>query len=288
MTEEKSKLVRALGVNRISLGVQSFNDALLRKMRCAHSAALARRAIQSVLEQGLVLNVDLLYGLAGQTQADLEFELQQLFTGSLPQQATMFPLRIARGTPLADELQQQGALDLMRHNRRLLEFEALVATHMSDHSFIREEAPIMYYRKDAQPHRYQSVEGRIVGLGAGAGSVLEGAESINHRDVPRYISALRENQCPVAHDGHFTREQSRERYVLFRILFMNRSLAGFREIVGKRFAGYFDEPIGSYYEKVVQDMKRRGYVELVGTKIVFTEHFWKVLAGLGIGTPSIL
>ena len=288
LTEEKVRLLRPLGFNRVSLGVQSFHDTVLRKMRCAHSAALTRKAIQSVLERGLMLNVDLVFGWVGQTQADLEFELEQLCEGGFPHQVTLFPLRIAKGTPLADEVQQQGALDVMGHNRRLLEFDALVERHLGKHSYIRSEAPISYYRKDARPHRYQSVEGRIVGLGAGAGSVLEGAESVNHRDVARYVSDLREDRFPVAFDGHSTREQARERYVLFRILFMNRSLAGFRENVAKRFEEYYGEPMGGYYEKVVQDMKRRGYVETAGEKLVFTERLWNMLAGLEIGTPSIL
>jgi oxygen-independent coproporphyrinogen-3 oxidase len=288
LTGDKLKLLRPLSFNRVSLGVQSFHDPSLRKMHCAHSAALARKAIGSVLEQGLMLNVDLLFGLAGQTQADLEFELDQLCAVGLPHQVTLFPLRIAKGTPLADEFQQQGNLDVMSHNRRLLEFDALVEKRLVERSFIRAEAPISYYRKDARPHRYQSVEGRIVGLGAGAGSVLEGAESVNHRDVARYIEELRSNRLPVMYDGHFSRAQARERYVLFRILFLNRSLTGFREIVAKRFQDYYDEPMGGYYEKVVQDMKRRAYVELVGERIVFTERFWSMLAGLEIGTPSIL
>jgi oxygen-independent coproporphyrinogen-3 oxidase len=288
LTKKKIELLRPLGFNRVSLGVQSFHDTVLRKMRCAHSAALAQKAIQSVLDQGLMLNVDLLFGMAGQTQADVEFELEQLCESGLPHQVTLFPLRIAKGTPLADEVQQQDDFDVMSHNRRLLELDALVEKHLCEHSFIRAEAPISYYREDARPHRYQSVEGRIVGLGAGAGSVLEGAESVNHRDVARYIGDVRENRHPVSHDGHSTREQARERYVLFRILFMNRSLAGFREIVANRFAEYYDEPIGCYYEKVVQDLKRRGYAELVGEKIVFTERLWSMLSGLEIGTPSIL
>jgi oxygen-independent coproporphyrinogen-3 oxidase len=288
LTGEKIKLLRPLGFNRVSLGVQSFHDTVLRKMRCAHSAALARKAIESVLNQGLMLNIDLLFGLAGQTQADLEFELEQLCAGGLPHQVTMFPLRIAKGTPMADEFQQQGDLDVMSHNRRLLGFDALVEKRLAEHSFIRAEAPISYYRKDARPHRYQSVEGRVVGLGAGAGSVLEGAESVNHRDVARYIAELRANRVPVMHDSHFTRAQARERYVLFRILFLNRSLPGFREIVAKRFQDYYDEPMGGYYGKVVQDLKRRTYVELAGERIVFTERFWNMLARLEIGTPSIL
>jgi oxygen-independent coproporphyrinogen-3 oxidase len=288
LTAEKIKLLGSLGFNRVSLGIQSFDDSVLRKLRCAHSAALARRTMESVLEQGLMLNVDLLFGLIGQTQAGLEFELEQLCTGAMPHQVTMFPLRIAKGTPLADDLQQEGALDVMSHNRRLLEFDALIGNRLRKHSFVRAEAPISFYRQGLSHHRYQSVEGRVVGFGAGAGSILEGAESVNHRDVARYIGDLRENRLPVANDGHSTREQARERYVLFGILFLNRSLDGFREIVARRFEKYYDEPMGSYYEKVLHDLKRRGYAGLVGGKIVFTERLWNMLAGLEIGTPSIL
>ena len=288
LTREKIKLLPSLGFNRVSLGVQSFNDAVLRTMHCAHSAAMGRRAIRSVLEQGLMLNVDLLFGLAGQTQTDVEFELEQLCAGDLPPQVTMFPLRIAKGTPLADEVQQLGGLDVMNHNHRLLELDALVEKRLGEHSFLRAEAPISYYQTDARPQRYQSVEGRIVGLGAGAGSVLEGAESVNHRDVARYIEELRANRLPVIHDSHFTREQVRERYVLFRILFLNRSLTSFRKIVAQRFQDYYEEPMGGYYERVVQDLKRRAYAELAGGRIVLTERFWNLLAGLEIGTPSIL
>ena len=171
-----------------------------------------------------MLNVDLLFGWAGQTHADLEFELGQFCQGGLAHQVTLFPLRIAKGTPLADELQQQGALDVMSHNRRLLEFDALVEKHLRRHSFIRSETPISYYRKDARPHRYQSVEGRIVGLGAGAGSILEGAESVNHRDVARYIGDLREDRFPVAHDGHSTHEQAREPIICCAVLFVTLTL----------------------------------------------------------------
>jgi hypothetical protein len=59
-------------------------------------------------------------------------------------------------------------------------------------------------------------------------------------------------------------------------------------IVAQRFAEYYDEPMGACYEKVVQDLQRRAYVKLVGDKIVFTERLWNMLAGLQIGTPSIL
>jgi oxygen-independent coproporphyrinogen-3 oxidase len=288
LTKEKIALLRCLGFNRVSLGVQSFQDSVLRQMRCAHSAAQAKRVIQSVLEQEVVLNVDLLFGWAGQTQADLKFELEQLCQDGLPHQVTMFPLRMIRGTPLADELERQGTLELVKRNGRLLELDALAEKHLLEHSFLREEAPTMYWRKNTHPHRYHSVQGRILGLGAGAGSVLDGADSLNHPDVTRYVTEVQAGRWPVGHDAPVTEKQARERFVLFRILFTNRSLAGFKDLVQERFEEYFAEPLGSYYDQVVQDMIHHGYVELVGGRIVFTERLWKVLVDLRFGTPSLV
>jgi oxygen-independent coproporphyrinogen-3 oxidase len=67
---------RAAGVNRLSLGVQSFNDAMLQALGRIHSADEARRAIEMALAIFGNVNIDLMYGLPGQTlemaRADIE------------------------------------------------------------------------------------------------------------------------------------------------------------------------------------------------------------------------
>ena len=67
---------RGAGVNRLSLGVQSFNDAMLQALGRIHTADEARRAIGMALETFGSVNIDLMYGLPGQTRemarADIE------------------------------------------------------------------------------------------------------------------------------------------------------------------------------------------------------------------------
>jgi oxygen-independent coproporphyrinogen-3 oxidase len=67
---------RDAGVNRISVGVQSFDDAMLKALGRIHSAAEARRAIDTALAEVGNVNLDLMYGLPAQTlemaRADLE------------------------------------------------------------------------------------------------------------------------------------------------------------------------------------------------------------------------
>jgi len=67
---------RAAGVNRISVGVQSFDDAMLARLGRIHSAAEARRGVEAALASFDNVNLDLMYGLPGQTldmaRADIE------------------------------------------------------------------------------------------------------------------------------------------------------------------------------------------------------------------------
>jgi oxygen-independent coproporphyrinogen-3 oxidase len=67
---------RDAGVNRLSLGVQSFDDAMLKALGRIHSAGEARRAIGMAMETFGNVNIDLMYGLPGQTlamaRADIE------------------------------------------------------------------------------------------------------------------------------------------------------------------------------------------------------------------------
>jgi oxygen-independent coproporphyrinogen-3 oxidase len=58
---------RDAGVNRISVGVQSFDDAMLKRLGRIHSAAEARRALDAALASFDNVNLDLMYGLPGQT-----------------------------------------------------------------------------------------------------------------------------------------------------------------------------------------------------------------------------
>ena len=68
---------RDAGVNRLSLGVQSFDDAKLRALGRIHSADEARRAIELALATFGNVNIDLMYGLPQQTQAEARADIEE-------------------------------------------------------------------------------------------------------------------------------------------------------------------------------------------------------------------
>jgi len=93
--------MRALGVNRISFGVQSFDDAKLKKLGRAHQASDATAALWRAKDAGYEhLSLDLIYAVDGDTQALLRHDLDEAF--KLPiDHLSAYALTIEEGTPFA-------------------------------------------------------------------------------------------------------------------------------------------------------------------------------------------
>jgi oxygen-independent coproporphyrinogen-3 oxidase len=75
---------REAGVNRISLGVQSFDDAMLRALGRIHSAAEARRAIEAALASFDNMNIDLMYGLPNQEMHGAVADVREAIATGVP------------------------------------------------------------------------------------------------------------------------------------------------------------------------------------------------------------
>jgi oxygen-independent coproporphyrinogen-3 oxidase len=75
---------REAGANRISIGVQSFDDRMLARLGRIHSAAEARKAVDAALASFDNVNLDLMYGLPGQTAAMARADLDQAIACGVP------------------------------------------------------------------------------------------------------------------------------------------------------------------------------------------------------------
>lgn len=106
-TPEFLATARACGVNRLSLGVQSLDDAMLRLLGRAHDAAGARRAVESARAAGFAnLGLDLIWGLPGQ---DPEHWLRTLRAALAlgPEHLSCYALSVEPGTPLERLVEDQ-------------------------------------------------------------------------------------------------------------------------------------------------------------------------------------
>ncbi len=105
VTAQYLKDIRGIGVNRVSMGVQSFNEDLLRFMNRAHSAEEALRCLELLQASGIdVFTVDLIYGNPGQSVAMLEKDLDTLLSFN-PPHVSAYSLTIEPRTRLGKQLE---------------------------------------------------------------------------------------------------------------------------------------------------------------------------------------
>lgn len=117
LTREKLLEYRSCGVNRLSIGVQSLQDAHLKTLGRAHTAREALEALTLAEEAGFDnLSADLMFGLPGQTTAEFAQTLHRL-VGLKPAHLSVYSLTLEEGTPLFKRL--GGALDNEEEDREM-------------------------------------------------------------------------------------------------------------------------------------------------------------------------
>jgi oxygen-independent coproporphyrinogen-3 oxidase len=103
---DKLKALREVGVNRISIGVQSFDDNLLHFLGRVHNADKARRAIEMAREAGFEnINIDLLFAIPGQTLTNWQETLEEALSFN-PTHISCYSLIIEEGTKLFRDLRK--------------------------------------------------------------------------------------------------------------------------------------------------------------------------------------
>lgn len=109
----ETRLVRdvwALGVNRLSIGVQSFDDDVLRRLGRAHDAQTARVAIEAAHDRFENVSVDLMCGIPGQSDESFEASVDEAI-GLGVTHVSVYPLAIEAHTPF-DQLVLAGEMDM--------------------------------------------------------------------------------------------------------------------------------------------------------------------------------
>jgi oxygen-independent coproporphyrinogen-3 oxidase len=116
------KRFRQAGINRLSIGSQSFSDTMLKTIGRKHSAQDCLQAVKYARDVGFTnISLDLMYGLPGQDITDWENTLETA-AELAPEHLSVYELTIEQHTPFADRL-RQGGLDLPGEDMALSMFE---------------------------------------------------------------------------------------------------------------------------------------------------------------------
>jgi oxygen-independent coproporphyrinogen-3 oxidase len=232
VTKTKLDLLVDRGINRISLGIQSFDDQKLRQLERSHQAFQAIKTTELVATRIPNLSIDLIFATPGETlaiwQRDLETALrlpiQHLSTYSLTfEKGTSFWSRRNRGElRSADESDEVEMYQMARRNAAARAFEQYEISNFSKPGY-----------QCAHNRAYWEGEGWYA-AGPGAARFVGGVREVNHRSTSTYLQRIETGQSPVAEREPISLEQYARELAAFGI----RMLAGFEVAALSRAVGF--------------------------------------------------
>lgn len=176
----------ALGVNRLSVGCQSFNDATLERLGRVHDAATTRRAVALMRGLGVRnLSLDIIFGAPGQTLEDVERDVDELLAFE-PEHISAYNMTVHEGTPFA-RWQREGRLGLPDEEIQAAMFELLL-DRLAGAGY--EQYEISNWALPGRASRHNSKYWRdcdVWGFGVAAHGVLRGARFANPADLGEYL-----------------------------------------------------------------------------------------------------
>ncbi len=199
--------LRELGLNRISLGVQSLDDRDLAYLGRKHSADQALRALELIPSVGWPqVGVDLMYGIEGQTLAAWKRTLDRVLSFR-PEHLSCYQLTLAPGTPLGKR-QADGRVRAIGERWEAAFFiftsrylERYGYRHYEISNFARNRETMCRHNRKYWHHV------PYLGLGPSAHSFRAGRRWWNVRSITRYCQLLAAGQAPVEASETLTHEQ---------------------------------------------------------------------------------
>jgi oxygen-independent coproporphyrinogen III oxidase len=214
LTREKAKLLRDAGVNRVSLGVQSFSAENLAFLGRIHSPAEAQDAFRLLRETGFTnVNLDLMYGIPGSPREILERDLDQVINLA-PEHVACYGLIFEEDTPLT-RLRDAGQVEEVDDDEELAQYR-LMRERLQSAGYRHYE--ISNFAKPGFECRHNLLYwsgGEYIGCGPAAHGHWQGTRYGNLRSVEEYVRALREGRSIHAFEEHLEPEaKARETLVM--------------------------------------------------------------------------
>jgi oxygen-independent coproporphyrinogen-3 oxidase len=207
--------LKKLGFNRISIGIQSFNNDILRFLGRTHSGKDALLAITNAQKAGFEnISIDLIYGIYLRSLQDWAEELKTAF--DLPvKHLSAYSLTVEENTLLHKKISQQ-KLKNIDEEQSLQEMEMLM-DEAKKNGFLHYEVSNFALNGYHSKHNSNYWNGApYLGFGAGAHSFSGATRSWNIANVDKYIQAIQENTL-YFEEEYLTPVEQYNEYVLLRL-----------------------------------------------------------------------
>ncbi|WP_314360224.1 radical SAM family heme chaperone HemW [uncultured Veillonella sp.] len=247
-----TKLVK-LGFNRISFGVQTFDDKALTMLHRSHDGEKAKQAIYDAKEAGFTdINIDLIYGLPRQSLEDIKRNLE--IVKDLPiNHISTYGLQVEVGTYLYHLVQKnlisipsesidESMYDTMMEGLKELGFERYeISNFAKGNSYSRHNLKYWHYVD-------------YLGFGAGAHSFYDGIRRSNNRNVMPYIQSVDRYTMPTIDTETITVERAQEDFCFLAL----RTKWGLDE---QKFEDRFGVSVHILFGNILEDLVTKGLLE---------------------------
>lgn len=214
VTSETMSVYQSLGVNRVSMGVQSFDDKDLHFINRRHSSQQALEAVENIRNSGVNnVSIDLIYGIPGQTLDTWMHNVQQAIALDV-QHISAYCLSYEEGTPLW-HMRERGEVQEVDEETTVRMYEVLVE-HLRKAGYLHYEISNFALPGFESKHNSSYWDGTpYLGLGAAAHSYDGGAvRSYNPADIDGYMKCLDLDMLPCEREQLSPVEQYDEMVML--------------------------------------------------------------------------
>jgi len=261
LDREKAGLIRSSGINRISIGVQSFNRAELEFLGRIHSPGEAEQAVRIARDAGFDnTGIDLIYGIPGQDMDSWKKTLRKAVS-LMPEHISTYELTVEKGTVLYEQL--NAATPRAENRFRLPEEATVIEMYEYTIDYLKSEGFIHYEISNFAVPGWQCRHnlnywdrGEYYGVGPGAHSFLSGKRYCNTPVLDEYIRAVSESGRPACNAEDITGDRALSEAVFL----------GLRKTEGlclESLARLYRQNILSRYSKEISTLEDAGLVEIV-------------------------
>ncbi len=263
LTKEKLQIMKQAGVNRLSLGVQTFNDELLKKIGRVHRAEDVFTSVASAKEIGFEnISIDLIFSLPGQTIADFKDTLAKAFSLNVTHYSgysliiepkTVFYNLMKKGrlhTPGEDV--EADMYELLMEEMELNGFQQYEISNFAKPGF-ESRHNLTYWNNDP-----------YYGFGAGAHSYVNGWRRSNIGPLKKYLDSIQGGQLPIFEEHFVTKSEQMEEEMFL----------GLRKTKGvsiANFHGKFQMNPLDHFQAEIEQLKEKGWLEVTDGFIYLTK-----------------
>ena len=259
---DKIAVLKNSAVNRVSLGVQTFDDKMLKKIGRSHLEKDIYENIDRLKLAGFDnISIDLIYALPGQTMDQVKDNVEKAITLDIPHMS-LYSLILENHTIFMNRM-RRGKLPLPKEELEAEMFEYIIE-ELERSGF--EHYEISNFSKPGFESRHNLMywdNAEYYGIGAGASGYVNGVRYKNHGPIRHYLKAVEEGNARVTEEHLSQREQMEEEMFLGLRKKSGVSMIRFEEKFGTSFEGL--------YGQVVRELCHQGLLQVEGQQIRMTK-----------------